>query len=219
MRISTFILCLALLIASSCRPKFECIIEGSITNPDFFGSTVYLVALDAPVTKKVDSTTAINGNFSFKIKADSSSVKILRVPAKFPKIIDDLVIIAEKGRIAAVLDSMSGGHGTRLNDRLQEWKMRKRIHDSIQWNLYLLKNEDGIVKTKIDSLMKVSEIMNQVFLSDNICMINENLQNGIGLFIYKVYFDVLPTNEKNYVTTITGKEYIRKDAQLRKRFY
>ncbi len=219
MRNIIIISCIALLLSTSCKMKPGFVVDGRITNPDFFNSIVYLVALDAPVTKNVDSTRAVNGRFSFETNADSFSVKILRVPAKYPKIIEDLVVIPEKGRLVAVLDSMSRGHGTRLNDKLQEWKMRKRIHDSIQWTIFLQKNKEGISREKTDSLMALSDLMNMAFLSDNICMINENLHNGIGLLIYKVYFDALPAEEKNYITSMVGLEYIKRDAQLKKRFY
>jgi|WetSurMetagenome_2_1015567.scaffolds.fasta_scaffold10820_2 hypothetical protein len=219
MRNPFLVISVALLMCISCTESPRCTVEGRITNPDFFGSKVYLVALDAPVTKNVDSTMAVEGSFSFEVKADSFLVKILRVPAKYPKIIEDLVIIPEQGKIVAVLDSVSRGYGTRLNDKLQEWKMRKRIHDSIQWNIFVRKNEDRISKPAADSLAAYSELINGVFLSDNICMINENLRNGIGLLIYKVYFDALPSSEKNYITEMIGKAYIERDAQLKKRFY
>lgn len=210
---------LFLMMMPSCRQSQVCSIEGRITNPEFFGSKVYLVALDAPVTRNVDSTTAENGKFSFEIKADSFAVKILRVRAKYPRIIEDLVIIPEPGKIYVVLDSISRGHGTRLNNLLQEWKIRKRIHDSIQFSMFVRKNRDGIGASEADSLAQFAEMMDRVFKSDNICMINSNLHNGIGLLIYKVYFDALPADEKNYITRMTGKEYTDRDAQLRKRFY
>src|SRR5512135_1515090 len=162
---------LFLMIMPSCRQSKVCSIEGRITSPEFFGSKVYLVALDAPVTRDVDSTTAENGKFSFEIKADSFAVKILRIRAKYPKIIEDLVVIPEPGKIEVVLDSISRGHGTRLNNLLQEWKIRKRIHDSIQFNIFVRKNQDGISAADADSLAGFAEMMDRVFKSDNICMI------------------------------------------------
>ena len=201
-----------------CKKQDPFIIEGKVTNPLFFGSKVYLVALDAPVTKRVDSVAIINGSFSFSIKPDSFDVRILRIPAKFPHVIEDLVVIPESGKVNVVLDSISHGGGTRLNNRLQLWKERKRYHDSIQVDLYIRAKSRNAGKLS-DRVTAVSEKMHEVFMSDNICMINENLFNGIGLMIYKVYFDQLPSAEKNYVTSKTGKLYLEKDAQLRQRFY
>jgi hypothetical protein len=208
-----------LITTSSCNNHSTFRIEGKVPNPEFFGSKVFLVALDAPVTKNVDSSIVENGKFTFEIKADSFAVKILRIPARFPHVIEDLVVVPEPGKVEVVLDSVSHGGGTRLNNILQRYKERKRTHDSIQWKLFKLNNDKGTDQATRDSLKNVSKKMDEILLSDNICMINENLFNGIGLLIYKVYFDALPATEKNYITRMTGKRYIERDAQLRKRFY
>lgn len=219
MRNSFFLYIVLLILVLSCKetPVFR--IEGKVPDQVFSGSKVYLVALDAPITKNVDSTIIENGTFSFEIEADSFAVKILRIPAKFPDLIEDLVVIPEPGTINVVLDSISYGKGTRLNDILQQWKERKHFHDSLQWSNIQKINSAGADQAKIDSLTAIMQKMNEVVLSDNICMINENLLNGIGLLIYKIYFDALPASQKNYVTQKTGKLYLEKDAQLRARFY
>lgn len=208
-----------LLLTTSCNKNQTFRIEGRVINPEFFGSKVYLVALDAPVTKNVDSTIVENGQFTFEIKADSFSAKILRIPSKYPLFVEDLVVIPEQGKIDVVLDTVSRGNGTRLNNIMQQWKERKHIHDSIMWDLHIRSKAENIVKPVSDSLLKVSEKMNELFLSDNICLINENLYNGIGLLIYKIYFDALPVSEKNFITEKVGNMYLERDAQLRKRFY
>lgn len=207
------------ILLTSCNDGKTFTIEGKVPNAAFDGSRVFLVSLDAPVTKNVDSTIVENSSFSFQIKADSFSVKILRIPAKFPNVAEDLVVIPEPGMISVILDSISSGQGTRLNNILQQWKERKRYHESVQWKLYNLKNSAGINPATADSLENVLQKTEEIFLSDLICMINENLFNGIGLLIYKVYFDALPSSEKNYITQMTGKKYLDKDAQLRARFY
>lgn len=206
-------------LVTSCKetPVFR--IDGKVPARIFAGSKVYLVALDAPITKNVDSTIVENETFSFEIDADSFAVKILRIPAKFPDIIEDLVVIPEPGTITVVLDSVSHGYGTRLNNILQNWKEKKHFHDSLQWDIVQQRNLAGIDQAKIDSLTALSEKKSESMLSDNINMLNENLFNGIGLLIYKLYFDTLPASEKNYVTRKTGKIYLEKDAQLRARSY
>lgn len=208
-----------LFLTASCKKPQVFRIEGIVPAQVFSGSKVYLVALDAPITKNVDSTIVENGSFSFETEADSFSVRILRIPAKFPDIIEDLIVIAEPGTINVVLDSTSHGHGTRLNNILQNWKERKHFHDSLQWDIVQQINFARTDQAKNDSLTAVSEKTIESMLSDNIRILNENLFNGIGLLIYKLYFDALPASEKNYVTQKTGKLYLEKDAQLRARFY
>lgn len=206
-------------LSASCRKSPVFRIEGKVPDEVFSGSNVYLVALDAPLTRRVDSTVVENGSFSFEIEADSFSVMILRIPARFPDIIEDLVVVAEDGTVLAVLDSISHGSGTRLNNILQEWKNGKRFHDSLQWDIVRQVSIAGSDNAKTDTLKALSGKISESMLSENIRLLNENLFNGIGLLIYKLYFDSLPVDEINYITQKTGKLYLEKDAQLKARFF
>ncbi len=205
------------LIITSCLKHETFKVDGWVPDTLFEGSKVYLVALDAPVTRNVDSTTVNEGRFMLEVDADSTDVKIFRIPARFPDVIEDLVVIPEPGTIKVVLDSVSCGEGTRLNNILQQWKERKHIHDSIQWSLFVRKNVNESDQTESDSLLEVSERMNDIFLTDIINLLNENLYNGIGLLLFKIYYDALPAAEKNYVMEQTGKAYFERDAELKKR--
>lgn len=207
-----------LYLAASCikAPSFR--IQGTVADRNFEGSKVYLVALDAPVTRNVDSTTVLNGAFEFTLPADSFDVRILRIPARFPAIIEDLVVVCEPGEVTVVLDSISSGGGTRLNNILQQWKEDKRFNDSLQWVVSGQIRSAGNDQEKIDSLKAESQRTARTWLSETISLLNGNLFNGVGLLIYKVYFDALPAETKNYVTRMTGTLYIEKDAQLKARF-
>lgn len=203
-----------LLILTSCAPKGSFKVEGRVTDETLNGSKVYLVALDGPISKDVDSTIIVDGSFRFEKKADSLCVKILRVPVRYPNAVEDLVVVTESGNLNAVLSGNSHGEGTRLNNILQEWKDKKRAYDSTQFDLYSMKNkaENPVVA---DSLMKVSEGMSKSFVSDIISMINENSRNGIGLLLFKVYYNALPANVKTTILEMTGDIYPDKDAQLK----
>jgi len=52
-----FIAYIGLLFTTSCHYKETFTIEGKITDETFTGSKIYLVALDGPVSKNVDSTS------------------------------------------------------------------------------------------------------------------------------------------------------------------
>ncbi|MFZ2339075.1 MAG: DUF4369 domain-containing protein [Bacteroidales bacterium] len=205
-------------LTASCNktPSFR--IRGTVPDSDFEGSRVYLVALDAPVTRNVDSTTVLNGAFEFTVPADSFDVRILRIPARFPSIVEDLVVVCEPGEVIVILDSISSGGGTRLNNILQQWKENKYYHDSLQWIVAGQIRSAGNNQGKIDSLKAESQRIGRSMLSESISLLNGNLFNGVGLLIYKVYFDDFPAEVKNYVTRMTGRLYLEKDAQIRARF-
>ena len=211
-----YIACLVLFISISCSHKEAFTVKGKVTDNTFRGSKVYLVALDGPISKNVDSTVINDGIFSFETEADSLCVKILRVPARFPSIIEDLVVVTEPGILKVVMSTNSHGEGTRLNNILQEWKGKKRTYDSIQWEIYSRKNNSALTQEVSDSLMNYSTKLNNEFMSDIVRLQNENIYNGIGILLFKLYYNALPVNLKDRILEITGNTYPDKDAELKK---
>ncbi|MQY78569.1 MAG: DUF4369 domain-containing protein [Bacteroidetes bacterium] len=190
-------------------------INGTVENEIFWGEKVYLVALDAPITKNVDSTVIKNGSFHFRGEADSMEVRILRFAPKFPDFVEDLVVVLEPGTINAQLGVISSGHGTRLNYKLHEWKINKARYDSIQWNISRLKKSGNITQGKKDSLTNHAKELSDIFLSENLYTINKNIHNGIGLLLFKLYYHAIPAEERNKILDKVGNIYFERDAQLR----
>jgi hypothetical protein len=207
--------CLILLAVSSCAHKGTFRVDGTVQDSTFNGSEVYLVALDGPITKNVDSTILVNGSFSFEKEADPMSVRILRIRAHFPKIIEDLVVVLEPGSVVVKLSDNSYGSGTQLNNILQGWKEKKHAYDLTQASIFSQIRADGTNTAKTDSLRHYSDNLSLLFRADVMKMMNENLHNGIGLLLFKVYYQELSAEEKKSILTATGNLYSRYDAQLK----
>jgi hypothetical protein len=205
----------SLMIFASCAKKETFKVDGSVPDSTFNGSKIYLVALDGPISKNVDSTIITDGKFYFEKEADSLCVKILRVPARFPNIIQDLVVVLESGNLNVNMSVNSHGEGTRLNNILQNWKEKKLSYDSIQWNLNSEKRENGVAMELIDSITNFSRVMDNMYKSYVMKLMNENIYNGIGLLLFKVYYPELTAEDKQRILKQTGNRYIRKDAQLK----
>ncbi|MCU0454665.1 MAG: DUF4369 domain-containing protein [Bacteroidales bacterium] len=208
------VVCLSFL-AVSCISKDTLTVNGTVDDPALNNTKVYFVASDGPVTHDVDSAIIIDGRFRFVKKADSMRVRIVRVPVRFPGALEDLVTVLEKGTIDVDLSANSRGGGTRLNNRLQEWKDYKHSHDSLQSDLYALKRQEGTTKEYTDSLLMKSALLNQEYRSYVFNLMNENLHNGIGLLLFKVYYHEIAVEEKKRILDLTGNIYLEKDAQLR----
>jgi hypothetical protein len=210
-----YVFLFSLLLLASCSKKETFKVEGSVPDSTFNGSKIYLVALDGPISRNVDSTIITDGKFHFEKEADSLCVKILRVPARFPDIIEDLVVVLEPGNLKVRLSGNSYGEGTRLNNILQSWKEKKHSYDSLKWELYSQKKREGIPQELIDSIMNYSDTLDKIYNSNVMRMMNENIKNGIGLLLFKVYYPELTKEDKQRILKQTGDLYIRKDAQLK----
>lgn len=211
-----FIAYLILLIATSCTHKERFSIEGKVPDNAFNGSKIYLVALDGPVSKKVDSTIIGDGNFHFETIADSLCAKIIRVPPRYPSVIEDLVVVTEPGVLHAVMSSNSYGEGTRLNNTLQLWKQKKLAFDSLQHILYARVHSEGLNQEISDSLKNYSKKLNDTFMAEVVRLQNENVNNGIGLFLFKLYYHAFPPGLKNRILKLKGSTYANKDAELKR---
>lgn len=214
MKTRIFIILLSLAAFFSCNKRPQFVAEGTVENPVFEGSTIFLVALDAPVTRKVDSTIIRNQRFRFQIPADSLGVKILRVPARFPDVIEDFIVVTEPGTVHVQMSASSKGSGTRLNNMLMDWKQQKRVYDSVQFDNYMRQGSPGTDPALTDSLLKQSGEMAGKHLSYVMNTINQNLHNGIGLLFFKIYYNDLPKETKDKVLELTGDLYLKKDLQI-----
>ena len=211
----TYVYLFSLLLLASCTKKETFKVEGSVPDSTFNGSKIYLVALDGPISRNVDSTFIVDGTFHFEKEADSLCVKIIRVPARFPDIIQDLVVVLEPGNLKVSLSGNSHGEGTRLNNILQSWKEKKRSYDSIQWEITSEKRKNAIAMELIDSLTNFSSELDNIYKSYVMKLMNDNINNGIGLLLFKVYYPELTAEDKQRILKKTGNLYIRKDAQLK----
>jgi len=204
-----------ILILFSCKHAGTFTVDGVVPDTVFNGSKVYLVALDGPITKRVDSTVLTDGKFHFEMKADTLGVRILRIPFRLPDMVEDLVVVTEAGTMTAELSSDSHGSGTPLNNKLQGWKDKKRAYERMQQAIFNNIKEAGSDSLKADSLKKYSAKLSALFKADNRKMMRENIKNGIGLLLFKVYYHDLSAEERKEILEHTGILYPDHDAQLK----
>lgn len=104
----------------------QCHIYGTI-NPRFEGKKIFLVPQQGPaVAETVDSVIIQNGRFAFHVAP--GEMKVIRIDYHFRTGVEDLLVVAEPGRIEVTIDSVSHGGGTPQNDSLQQWKEYTAAH-------------------------------------------------------------------------------------------
>jgi len=90
------------------------------------------------------------------------------------------------------------------------------MYDSIQWSLYRQLKTMGLSDSEKDSIESYLDETKDLFIDEVMCIIDSNLYNGIGLFLFKIYFHSFPAEFKNKVLSETGDLYFKKDKQLEK---
>lgn len=124
MKRAGFILFLFFCVWGGCSgPQATMTIHGT-TSTAYDGYRVYLVPLPNPAQKQVDSVTIHNGRFTFRVAADSARICDIALSRKAGAHTERLLVVIEPGNLDVVIDSVSRGGGTPLNDTLQGWKER-----------------------------------------------------------------------------------------------
>lgn len=103
-----------------------CHIQGT-TNERFEGKKIFLLPAEGPATMEtVDSVVVTNGKFAFQ--SEPGEMKIIRIDYRYRTGVEDLLVVMEPGNLEVIIDSISSGKGTPMNDTLQLWKERTMQH-------------------------------------------------------------------------------------------
>lgn len=104
----------------------QCHIYG-VANELFEGKKIFLVPLVGPATAdRVDSVVISEGKFRFTTAP--GDMKVIRIDYHYRINVQDLLVVAEPGRVDVVIDTVSSGGGTPQNDSLQQWKAHTEEH-------------------------------------------------------------------------------------------
>lgn len=214
MKRSTLFLLICLAVASSCSSDNTLVINGKITDPAFNGSKVYIVGPGSVKEVYEDSTTVRNSNFKFKLEADSMSVRSIRVHQPDKQAFDELVFIKEKGNLDVVMSSRSQSSGTRLNEMVMEWKKANFAYDSVHYENYYKSGTPGLTTAERDSILNLSDVIDSTYLSRMTGILEENVNNGIGLLFFKYYYEQLSPGTKKKILEQAGSEYVKRDINV-----
>ena len=115
----------SLLAACTPTPKETdglCHIHGTV-NERFEEKKIFLVPVNGPATMEtVDSVVITNGKFAFQ--SEPGEMKSIRIDFRYRIGVEDLLLVMEPGDVEVVIDTISSGKGTPMNDTLQGWKER-----------------------------------------------------------------------------------------------
>lgn len=166
-----------------CKPSTSMIIRGTAPT-ECEGLNVYLVPQPFPKAEEVDSTVIRNGRFEFVVDAAEVRICDITISRKSKVPFQRLLVAVEQGELDVVIDEVSTGSGTPLNDELAEWKrvMSAAGNRADELRAEIAKQSD---KAVIDSLKAEMEKAYAEAERRTIEIIENNL-NPMGGFLYMV---------------------------------
>lgn len=182
MKFRPFLIVMMLLCAVGCQPSATMIIRGTAP-AECEGLNVYLVPQPIPKAEEVDSTVIREGRFEFRVDASQERMCDITISLKSRVPFQRLLIAIEQGELEVVIDTISVGGGTPMNDDLTEWKnvMTEAGTRADELRAQILVEDDQAV---IDSLKQEMEQGYTVAGLRTVEIIERNL-NPMGGFVYQ----------------------------------
>lgn len=182
MKFRPFLIVMMLLCAVGCRPSATMIIRGTAPS-ECEGLNVYLVPQPFPKAEEVDSTVIREGRFEFRVDASQVRMCDITISRKSRVPFQRLLVAIEQGELEVVIDTISVGGGTPMNDDLTEWKnvMTEAGTRADELRAQILVEDD---QTVIDSLKQEMEQGYAVAGLRTVEIIERNL-NPMGGFVYQ----------------------------------
>lgn len=182
MKFRPFLIVMMLLCAVGCRPSATMVIRGTAPS-ECEGLNVYLVPQPFPKAEEVDSTVIREGRFEFRVDASQERMCDITISRKSRVPFQRLLVAIEQGELEVVIDTISVGGGTPMNDDLTEWKnvMTEAGTRADELRAQILVEDDQAV---IDSLKQEMEQGYTVAGLRTVEIIERNL-NPMGGFVYQ----------------------------------
>jgi len=136
-------------------PAGDFIIEGTLPANRFDSACLYLVPMQGPHPRPVDSVF-VKADGKFRFEGNVEQMAVLRVDRQHRYGLQDLLVCTEPGLTRVVLDSVSSCiEGTPQNQILQQWKDRMQQFSADNIKLAQLRNAgapDELVTSCADSI-------------------------------------------------------------------
>ena len=156
----------------------ECRIHGTVVGEQYEGKLVFLVPLKGSATlETVDSVVIRDGRFEFR--ADSMKLYKILLDYHFRYGTQSLLVVGEPGDIEVIIDSISHGKGTPLNDSLEKWRLVTEQHNQVFGPLNQRIYQENLAghHEVADSLRAISDSIHLEYKNFTRQM-SENLQPG-----------------------------------------
>lgn len=182
MKFRPFLIVMMMLCAVGCGSKPTMTIRGTAPS-ECEGLNVYLVPQPFPKAEEVDSTVIREGRFEFRVDASQVRMCDITISRKSRVPFQRLLVAIEQGELEVVIDTISVGGGTPMNDDLTEWKnvMTEAGTRADELRAQILVEDDQAV---IDSLKQEMEQGYTVAGLRTVEIIERNL-NPMGGFVYQ----------------------------------
>ena len=157
------------------------VIEGQLPENRFDSACLYLVPMQGPHPRPVDSTF-VGSDGKFRFEGNVEQIAVIRLAWRQRYGVQELLVVTEPGVIHVTLDSISSSYGTPQNDALQQWKKHREEIGKIQANFLAMRRELG---SENEQFKQQYEAYREAEGEYNYQFLKKQGRNTLSVFLFK----------------------------------
>lgn len=211
-----FYLFISALILISCQNSNEYSIKGTVANPDFEGTNVYLQEMTDDAMVTTDTAVVENGQFSFKGAADAARLRfILLDESVSPRQETRIPVLLEPGKLKVSFDSVVTVSGSKVNEAYTDFRVQQRElgmqirevverYNSAQAAGTITGAMEAEINTSYDSISnKMTEL--------NFNFIKENIDNDLGQYSFMASSSMFEPEQQREILELADESFKSKE--------
>ncbi|MGI6074232.1 MAG: redoxin domain-containing protein [Fermentimonas sp.] len=201
----------------SCQNDKGYQIKGKVANVAYEGTAVYLQQMTANAMETTDSTTVVNGQFSFEGIAETPELRFITLDDKVdPKQDNRIPVLLESGKTIVEFDSIvtieNKGINKQYNDfRLESRSLSKQMKEIVE--KFNKASQDGTLdKATEDQLNNQFEEINDKYVDLNYNFILKNIKNELGEFLFLNNHTMFEPEQQKEILNKASDEYKARES-------
>ncbi|MDK2853084.1 MAG: hypothetical protein PWQ38_1349 [Proteiniphilum sp.] len=207
-----FYLFISALILISCQNANEYTIKGTVANPDFEGTSVYLQEMTDDAMVTTDTAVVENGQFTFRGAADAARLRfILLDESVAPRQENRIPVLLEPGRLKVSFDSVVTVSGSKVNEAYTDFRAKQRelgLQMRKVVERYNRARASGTVTQELEAEINDSydSISNQMIML-NFDFIKENIGNDLGQYSFMASSSMFEPEQQREILDLADADF------------
>ncbi len=211
-----FYLFISALVLISCQNANEYTIKGTVANPDFEGTNVYLQEMTDDAMVTTDTALVENGQFSFSGAADVARLRFVLLDQSVnPQQETRIPVLLEPGKLKVSFDSVVTVKGSKINEAYTDFRLKQRelgvqIREVV--DRYNIAQANGTITGEMETEINTAYDSISKEISDlNFNFIKENIGNDLGQYSFMASSSMFEPEQQREILELADESFKSKE--------
>jgi len=211
-----FYLFISALILISCQNANEYTIKGTVANPGFEGTNVYLQEMTDDAMVTTDTAVVENGRFSFTGASDATHLRFVLLDESVdPRQETRIPILLEPGKLKVAFDSVVTVSGSTINEAYTDFRSKQRelgmqIREVVE--RYNSAHANGTITGEMEAEINASyDSISNEMTDLNFNFIKENIGNDLGQYSFMASSSMFEPEQQREILDLADESFKSKE--------